>query len=149
MARSEDRMTRAACLATLALLASPALGADPAAAAAQAYTVQASASPAALKVGESGKLSVTISPKTPAWHVHPQAPLKIRIEAPPGLRVERTELGRKDVVDAKAEAPRFETAFVAAAAGAQEAKANVDFFICSDDACVKQTRQVAIPVTVR
>jgi hypothetical protein len=126
----------------------PTRAADPAADAAQAYTLEASAAPAAVKVGEAGKVAVVIRPK-PTWHVHPQAPLKVRFTAPPGLKVERPELGRKDVSDPKAEAPRYETGFVATTAGAQRVDASVDFFICSDTACVKQARTLPIAVTVK
>ena len=132
-----------------ALLVGPALAADPAAEAAQGYTLEARAAPGDLKVGESGKLVVVITPRAPTWHVHPQAPLKIRFDAPAGLRVDRPELGRRDVVDPKAEAPRFETVFLATTAGTQDAKANVDFFICSETVCVKQTRTLPISVSVR
>jgi hypothetical protein len=132
-----------------ALLASPALATDPAADAAQAYTLDTSASTSTANVGGPGKLVLVIKPKAPTWHVHPQAPLKIRFEAPPALLLAKTDLGRKDAVDPKAEEPRFEAPFVASAAGVQPAKANVDFFICSDVACVKQTRTIAIPVSVK
>ena len=142
-------MIRALALAT-ALLAAPALAAeDPAASAAQAYTLDTSPSTSAAKVGDPGKLVVVIRPKAPTWHVHPQAPLKIKFDAPPALKLEKADLGRRDAVDPKAEEPRFEAPFVAAAAGAQQAKANVDFFICSDTACVKQTRTLAIAVNVK
>jgi hypothetical protein len=144
-------MTRAvAPVLAAALFAAPALAAeDPTAAAAQAYTLDTSPSTATAKVGDAGKLVVVIKPKVPTWHVHPQAPLKIRFDAPPALRLEKSDFGRKDVVDPKAEEPRFEAPFVAAAAGAQQAKANVDFFICSDTACVKQTRTLSIAVNVK
>ena len=142
-------MIRALALAT-ALLAAPALAAeDPAASAAQAYTLDTSPSTSAAKVGDPGKLVVVIRPKAPTWHVHPQAPLKIKFEAPPALKLEKADLGRRDAVDPKAEEPRFEAPFVAAAAGAQQAKANVDFFICSDTACVKQQKTVSIAVAVK
>jgi hypothetical protein len=131
-----------------ALLASPALAADPAADAAQSYTLDTSASTATAKVGGPGKLVLVIKPRAPIWHVHPQAPLKIRFEAPPALQLAKTDLVRKDAVDPKAEEPRFEVPFVASAAGEQPARANVDFFICSDTVCVKQTRTIAIPVSV-
>jgi hypothetical protein len=147
--RPENSMTRALVFA-LALLAAPALAADdPAVAAAQAYTLDTSPSTASTKVGEAGKLVVVIKPKAPEWHVHPQAPLKIHFDVPPALKLQKTDLGRKDAVDPKAEEPRFEAAYVAAAPGAQQAKANVDFFICSDTACVKQARSVPITVSVR
>jgi branched-subunit amino acid ABC-type transport system permease component len=71
-------------------------------------------------------LVLVIKPKAPTWHVHPQAPLKIRFEAPPALKLAKAELGRRDAVDPKAEEPRFEAPFVASAAGEQPAKANVD-----------------------
>ena len=139
----------AAALAALAILAAPARAADPSAEAARAYTVETGASTSAVKVGEPGKLVVVIKPIAPGWHVHPQAPLKIRFDAPAALKLEKPELTRRDVVDAKADAPRFETSFVASQVGAQDAKANVDFFICSDAACVKQVQTVSIPVTVK
>ena len=134
-----------------ALLAVPVLAADPGSAseAAQGYTLDSGASTVAVKVGGSGKLVVVIRPKAPTWHVHPQAPLKVRFEAPAGLKLERAELSRKDAVDPEAAEPRFEASFLAAAAGAQEAKASVDFFICSDSACVKQARTLPIPVSVK
>lgn len=135
--------------AAVVFLAPPAPAADPSAEAANAYTIDTGASTRSVKVGEPGKLVLVIRPKAPTWHVHPQAPLKIRFEGPAALKIEKAELGHKDAVDPKAGEPRFETAFVAAAAGTQEAKAVADFFICSDAACVKQTRTVAIPVSVK
>lgn len=132
-----------------ALLATCVLAADSAADAAQGYTIEASAVPAEVRVGESGKVAVVIRPKSPTWHVHPQAPLKVRLEAPTGLKLEKAELGRKDVANAKADAPRFETGFVATAAGAQQVQANVDFFICSDTACVKQVKNLTVAVNVK
>jgi hypothetical protein len=141
-------MTRALFFVA-ALVASPALAADPAADAAQAYTLDTTASTATAKVGGSGKLVLVIKPKAPTWHVHPQAPLKIRFEAPPTLQLAKTDLVRRDAVDPKADEPRFEAPFVASAAGEQPARANLDFFICSDTACVKQTRTIAIPVSVK
>ncbi len=141
-------MIRAATTVLAVLLARGAL-ADPAQDAAQAYTIEAVASPAAVKVGDAGKVGVVIRPKAPAWHVHPQAPLKVKLEAPAGLRLEKPELGRKDVADPSADAPRFESPFVATAVGPQEVRAHVDFFICSETACVKQNRTVATAVDVR
>ena len=141
-------MTRAVVLAA-ALLAVPVLAADPGAEAAKAYTIDTSGSTATVKAGEQGKLAVTIKPTAAGWHVHPQAPMKVKFEAPPTVKLAKAELGRKDLPDPKAEQPRFETSFVASAAGAQDAKATVDFFVCSDTACVKQVRTVPIPVKVQ
>jgi hypothetical protein len=140
-------MSRALCLALL--LCAPALAAEPGADAAHAYVLDTSGSTSSLGIGETGKLVLVIRPKGPAWHVHPQAPLKVRFEAPPALRLKKSELTRKDAVEPRAEEPRFEAPFVAVAAGAESAEAKVDFFICSATACVRQVRAVAIPVAVK
>jgi hypothetical protein len=143
-------MTRTVWLAAFVgiLAASAARPAEPGADAASAYKLDTSGSTARLKAGEQGKLVVVIQPTAAGWHVHPEAPLKVRFEAPPALKLDKAALKRADAVDPKAPAPRFETRFVASAAGSQSASAVVDFFICSDAACVKQSRTVAIPVTV-
>lgn len=112
------------------------------------YAIDTSGSTRALALGGKGKLSVAIQPKAP-WHVDPRAPLKIRLEAPAGLAVEKVAFARKDALDPKAEVPRFETPFQAKAAGAQEAKAHLDFFLCKDTICAKQTATVALPVAVK
>jgi hypothetical protein len=136
-------------ITTIALtLAAPALAADPGADAASGYTIDTSGSTQKLAPGTQGKLVFTIHPRG-AWHVDPRTPLRIDLSAPAGLKLEKERLGKKDAVTPKAEAPRFEAPFTAVAAGTHEAKAKLDFFVCSDDACVKQVREVSVPVTVQ
>ncbi len=82
-------MTAARALALVVALAGVARAADdPAAAAAHAYALDTSPSTSAAKVGQPGKLVVVIKPTAPGWHVHPQAPLTVRFEAPPALEVD-------------------------------------------------------------
>lgn len=133
----------------LALAAVPtARAADPAAEAAASYRIETTGTTASLKEGEKGTLVLSIVPVGKV-HVHPQAPLKIALEATPGLKLEKTTLGKADPVDPKAEGRRFEVPFLAQAAGKQEARAKVDFFICSDQWCVKQVRDVTASVVVK
>jgi hypothetical protein len=135
--------------ALLALLAAPsARAADPAAEAAKSYRLDTAGTSVALGAGQKGTLVLSIVPLAKV-HVHPQAPLKIALEATPGLKLEKTALGKADPVDPKAEGRRFEVAFVARAAGKQEARAKLDFFICSDEWCVKQVKEVAVAIDVR
>lgn len=136
-------------LAALTLLAGVPLAraADPAAEAAKSYRIDTQGSTADVKAGGKGTLVLAIVPVDKV-HVHPQAPLKITVEAP-GLTLAKTALGHKDAVDPKAEGPRFEIPFVAATAGKQDAKAKLDFFVCSDQWCVKQTRDVTVSVNVK
>lgn len=141
-------MTRTFALALAMLAAAPARAADPAAEAAASYRLETTGTTQVLKAGEKGTLVLSIVPIAKV-HVHPQAPLKIALESTPGLRLEKTSLGKADPVDPKADGRRFEVPFVAQAAGKQEARAKVDFFICSDQWCVKQVRDVVVPVDVR
>jgi hypothetical protein len=141
-------MTRSLA-AALALLAAPlALAADASAEAARSYRIETTGSTQQVKAGEQGTLVLSIVPVDKV-HVHPQAPLKITLEATPGLKLAKTSLGKADPVDPKADGRRFEVPFVAAAAGKQEARAKVDFFICSDQWCVKQVKDVTFAVDVR
>jgi hypothetical protein len=121
---------------------------DPGAEAAKSYRISTAGSTGDLKAGAAGTLVLAIEPIGKV-HVHPQAPLKITLESSPGLTLGKTQLGHNDAVDPKAEGPRFEVPFTAAAAGKQEAKAKLDFFICSDQWCVKQTQNVVVPVNVK
>lgn len=139
---------RLAVTVALALLAAPALAADPGAEAAKSYRLEVSATPASVAVGGEGALAITIAP-VEKTHVHPQAPLKVTLSATPGLAIPKATLGRADLSDPKAEAPAFKVPFKATAAGAQALTAKVDFFICSDQWCVKQVREVKVAVDVK
>jgi hypothetical protein len=139
-------MPRALALA-LVLLA-PIARADPAADAAKSYRVETTGTTRELRAGEKGTLVLSIVPLEKV-HVHPQAPLKITLESTPGLKLEKTSLGKADPVDPKAEGRRFEVPFLAQTAGKQEARAKVDFFICSDQWCVKQVKDVTVGVEVK
>jgi hypothetical protein len=138
---------RLALAAALAGAAFAALAADPAADVAGTYTVRASAEPAALKAGASGKLRLAIEP-IGAVHVDPKAPLKVTLSPSPGLTVGKAQLGRADAT-AAGQGVVFETPFAAAAAGPQEVKVKLDFFVCTDQWCVKQVRQLAVAVDVK
>jgi hypothetical protein len=147
----ENPMTRLLASGLAVLLASPALAdapKDPGAEAAESYRIETTGTTASLKAGEKGTFVISIVPLKKV-HVHPQAPLKIGLDATPGLKLEKTTLGKADPVDPKADGRRFEVPFLAQAAGKQEARAKVDFFICSDQWCVKQVKDVTAAVLVK
>jgi len=137
-------------LAVLVLLAAAAAGraAEPGDEAARSYRVTTEGSTAAVSAGGSGRIVISVEPLAKV-HVDPRAPLKVTLTASDGLRLGKEKLGHQDAVDPKAEMPRFEVPFVARAKGKQEARAKLDFFLCSDQWCVKQTREVAVAVDVR
>ena len=136
-------------LAALVLLASGvARAGEPGADAGKSWDVSTKGSTATVKAGGEGRIVLALEPLAKV-HVDPRAPLKVTLSATPGLALGKERLAFKDAVDPKAEMPRFEIPFVAKAKGPQEAKAKLDFFLCSDEWCVKQTREVVVAVDVR
>jgi hypothetical protein len=118
---------------------------DAAADAAQSYRIDTTGTTTAVAVGKPGTLVLAIVPVTQV-HVDPRAPLKIVLEGTPGLTLAKTSLGKADAVDVKSDGRRFEIPFTAEKAGKHEAKAALDFFVCSDTWCVKQKRDVTVAV---
>lgn len=120
-----------------------------------AYKIDVSETTHAVKPGQKGKLVIAFKVSGPDYHINPKAPLSIKLEAPAGVKPEKTELGHKDANDPAALAPVFEVPFTAAAAGKQDVKADAAFFVCkeSKDAtknwCVRQTAKLDIPVDVK
>jgi len=135
-------------LAALALLALAPLAGAAEPDAAKTYRIETAGTTEKVGVGKPGLLVLSIVPVEKV-HVDPRAPLKISLEATPGLKLSKTTLGKTDPVDPKAEGRRFEVPFVAEAAGKHEARAKLDFFVCSDQWCVKQVRDVTVAVEAR
>jgi hypothetical protein len=140
-------MIRALAIAA-ALAAAPVVLADPAADAASSYRIETEGTTQQVGAGKPGMLVLSIVPIAKV-HVDPRAPLKIALEATPGLNLSKTSLGKADPVDPKADGRRFEVPFVAEKPGKHEAKAKLDFFVCSDKWCVKQTRDVTVAIEAR
>ena len=133
--------------AALAGFACSVLAADPSAEVAKSYTVRATAEPPSLRAGASGSIRFVIEP-TGAVHVDPKAPLKVTLTATPGLVLKKSQLGRPDAVPA-GQGLSFEAPFTASGAGRQEVKARLDFFLCTDQWCVKQVCELAVAVDVK
>jgi hypothetical protein len=142
-------MLRSLALALAAsLLAAPLARADPAADAAKSYRIDTAGTTQRVEVGKPGTLVLAIVP-VEKIHVDPRAPLKIALEATPGVTLSKTSLGKADPVDAKADGRRFEVPFVAEKPGKHEARAKLEFYVCSDQWCVQQKRDVTVALEAR
>jgi len=141
-------MTRRLAALALLVLAPLAGAAEPGADAAKTYRIETAGTTEKVGVGKPGLLVLSIVPVEKV-HVDPRAPLKISLEATPGLKLSKTTLGKTDPVDPKAEGRRFEVPFVAETKGTHEARAKLDFFVCSDQWCVKQVRDVTVAIVAK
>ena len=132
-------------LAALLLLGAPARGDDLAARAARACPLVPRAP--ALAVGESGDVTVAIACES-GVHVQRQAPLRVAASASPGLALERARLGWDDVRGTR-DTPEVRVPVTAAAPGAAEVRLRLQYFACSEEWCVRQERELVVPVAVR
>lgn len=116
------------------------------------YEVRTEGSSTAVKVGEKGKVVITIKARNGA-HVSDEAPLRIELSGK-GAKPEKEKLTLADSLVKKAEGsaefpdPRFEVGFSAPSAGAASLDAKMTFFICTEKVCARQTKTLNFPVTV-
>jgi hypothetical protein len=64
------------------------------------------------------------------------------------LTLQKAQLGRADSTPA-GQGLTFAAPFTATAAGKQEIKAKLDFYLCTEQWCVKQLRDVSVVVDVK
>ena len=138
---------RVALSAVLGLAATSARGDDLAARAERTYSIETARSTATLAVGARGAVVVVIRCGEPGVHVQTQAPLKVSATATPGLALAKDRLGWKDA-RGPPEALELELAVTASKPGPQEARVRLDFYLCSKSWCVRQEREVVVPVVV-
>lgn len=138
---------RPALALPLLLLAAAAGADDLDARAARSYRLEAGA-PLTLAPGEGGTVSVVIRCE-PGVHLQRQAPLRVTARASGGLSLPRSRLGWDDVHGAwDAQEVEVPVSVKAERPGAAEVQLRLDFFVCSEAWCVRQEREVVLPVTV-
>jgi hypothetical protein len=132
--------------AALSLVALPAFAQSDAQEATRAYKIETTTS-LKLKKGEKRDAHVVIVPRSDA-HVSPDAPLSMALSAGPALELSKTKLGRGDGIATAQKGVDFKIPVTAKAAGNDEVKGQLSFFICTEKLCERQKRDVTVPVTV-
>ena len=108
----------------------------------------ASEAPAQVKAGEAGKVTLAVKPVSGA-KVKPETPFKTKLSATAPVELAKTELGYGDHARVEGDGPVFEVPFQATTPGEGNIEADMVFFVCTDEACVRTTEKVQLPVTVR
>lgn len=136
-----------AVLAASLLLAAATRADDLAARAARSYRLDATPPPA-LAVGEEGTALVSVRCED-GVHLQRQAPLRVVASGSPGLLVARPRLGWGDVRETRdTQVVEVPVSVKGGAPGAATLQMRLDFFVCSREWCVRQEREVAVPVAV-
>jgi Disulphide bond corrector protein DsbC len=82
------------------------------------------------------------------YHVNQDYPIKVDLSAPPGLKLQKTSLGRPDAADFGEQRASFALPF-SAPGGSYDLTATVDFAVCTKETCVPDQRTVALALVVR
>ncbi len=103
--------------------------------------------------GQTGKLVLSIK-LDKAAHVSDEAPLKIALTGTGGATPEKATLAYADQVSKKAAGEKyanpvvFEVPFKVEAAGTAAVNAKMTFFVCTEQICSRQQKEVSLPVQV-
>jgi len=118
------------------------------------YQVTTDGSTTKVAAGQKGKLVLNIK-LDKAAHVSDEAPLKIQLSGTGGAAPEKPTLAYADQVSKKAAGEKyanpvvFEVPFtVDAKAGSPAVNAKMTFFVCTEQICSRQQKEVSLPVQV-
>ncbi|HWV37121.1 MAG TPA: hypothetical protein VN033_01465 [Vulgatibacter sp.] len=109
------------------------------------YSVKASADPA--KAGEPGTLHLAIQP-IPGAEVKAETPFRGKLAAKGPVRVLKDDLAYEDRAREVDGGPVFDIPFEAGEAGQGSIDADLTFFVCVAEACMRTTETVSVPVLV-
>ena len=122
-------------------------GPDDAALAASSYTLEVPTAPIKVKKGQAGSLRIAVVPKAGA-HVSPDAPVSITLTSGPSLDLPKVKLGRADTRPTGAQGMEVALPFTGKAAGQEQLKADVVFYICIKDLCARQQKSLSFAVAI-
>src|SRR6266851_5178643 len=87
--------------------------------------------------GETGHARVEVVPR-------PDAPISPTVSAGQSVKPAKEKLGRTDAKETTAKGVEFDVPFTAQAAGKDQLRATLSFFICTEKLCEKQKRELAL-----
>ncbi len=96
-----------------------------------------------VKKGAAAHARIEVVPRSDA-HVSPDAPISLSLSAGPSLKLEKQKLGRPEAKETKEKGVAFEVPFTAA--GNEELKGSLSFFICTETLCERQKREIVVQV---
>ncbi len=116
------------------------------------YRLTTEGTTAKVPAGKKGTLVLEIQSLKGA-HVSDEAPLRIQLSGTGSVAPEKTQLVyadsvRKPSAGVKYPDPRFEVPLAAQGKGPGTVEAKMTFFVCTDQACLRQQKTLSVPVTV-
>ena len=97
--------------------------------------------------GEEAQFQIELTPRG-EYHVNQDFPMEIALRGPEGVTLPGAALGNGDAAEFNEERARFEVPFTAASAGEHTVTAEVDFAVCTPEACFPERRTLALALPV-
>jgi hypothetical protein len=113
------------------------------------YKIDTTGTTTTVKSGTAGKLVIAIQPQVKGAHVKSETPFRGKLTTTGAVAFDKADFGYKDMARVVNEGPVFELPFKATAPGASTVTADLTFFVCTEQACMRTTDQVKVPVTVQ
>lgn len=104
--------------------------------------------PAEAKAGQEGEVVVRVVPKDP-WHMNLDYPTSLKVAAPEGVTLAKTDLKKADAKTLDESACEFAVKFTPTAAGEQSFTGEFKFAVCQDEACAPVTEDLEFKVAVK
>lgn len=97
--------------------------------------------------GEEGTFQIQLTPRG-RYHVNQDFPMNIALDGPDGVALPAEDLGNAQAAEFTEETARFEVPFTPSAAGEHRVTAEVDFAVCTPEACMPDRRTLALVLPV-
>ncbi len=111
------------------------------------YGLSTQGTTAKLKSGERGKVVFAFEMKGGA-HLSEEAPMKILLSSPEA-QLEKTRLSRSDGTPGRTPATtNFEVGFTPTAQGRVTIDAQLTFFVCTENRCLREVASLKLPIDV-
>lgn len=117
------------------------------------YALETTGTSTEVKAGGSGTFVLRIKPEGEAY-ISPSTPLSLVLGGE-GVTFGKTRLGLADVASggpvegSDSVTPHFEVPFDVTAPGSARIRAQLTFFLCTRSSCIRQVREIELPVRVR
>lgn len=111
------------------------------------YTLSLAA-PAALGVGEAGKVVFTVTPKK-GWKLNEEFPPKLKLDPPEGVEVDKPNQGKSDAVSYTTKQAQWAVSVKPTAAGKKTVSGKIKFAVCTETTCNPRKPALAFAFDVK
>ena len=111
------------------------------------FTLEVSPAQPIYAAGKPGELEIALESRG-EWHVNEEYPIRVDLQAAPGVALPKAELVKEDAKEFGLEKVRFLAAVEPEATGEHEVTCDVSFALCTEENCILEKRTLAMTLEV-